>query len=61
MLSFGALDPCTSPVAALASALMGTQSKFMSQPMGLSRWNVFVKALWREQEGVGVFSCEFIK
>lgn len=56
MLSLCAVDPCTSTAAALASALMGTRSKFMSQPMGLSEWNVFVKALWRkEEEGGGGF------
>lgn len=30
--------------------------------MGVSQWNVFVKSLWRNKEGVGGFSsCESIK
>lgn len=58
MLSFGAPDPSTGTGAALASALMGTQSKFMSQRMGLSEWNVFVKAQWRKEEGLSRASAE---
>lgn len=32
---------------------MGKQFEFMSPTMGLSQWNVFVKALRRNGEGVG--------
>ena len=32
---------------------MGTRSEFMSQAMGLSQRNVFVKAPWRNEERVG--------
>lgn len=41
---------------------MGTRSKFMSQAVGLSQRNVFVKALWRKKGGGGeALLCDSIK